>query len=429
MQILQFCKEPNEYNKKDLLQKNKDKKLNKIFINFLCKFYYKIPKSFIKIGNRIIPIIENFFEIFLIIKGLKLKIYMIKGQEKNSNKTLEILYIGNDISNFSYIINVLNLKKPSIEKKGKTFLWNIQKNINKLENTDAIIIKNSYFYTNYLHRNGFIVIPEYIEMILDTSKPYKDLYNDFHRSVKKRLRRSNFFNYSFEISDELDKLKLFYNDFYIPYIQKKFDDSAIIANFSILKFNLKRGRLIFIKKDDEYIFCSLLADVHKNTVMKTHSAIKDKKINYLDKNINYISTFFSIIWAIDNNVNNLSLGLCRTFLNDGIFRHKRQWNPTVKKCNKSIKGEKTGVFGLKINNYSSTIKDFLTNNPFISIENNKIKAIIYKSNYKQLSDDKIKHIKNMYNLPGISDIVIAYYDNGKNKIRYVSIIDQDGGKT
>ena len=337
---------------------------------FCCDY---IPKPIRKIVLSVLYNMSIILSRLLIItNGLSLTIYQITGKEKNCKEPLIILYLSNE-KIYPYLENIIFYEKPKIRRIGKIYIWNIKKKIKNISsNIDAVFIENEMFYANYFERQGFTVIPEFISMILDTSKSFEEIYNNFSKSAKEDTRKVKKHGFNYEISHDFKMLKLFYYKMYLPYMYNRHGKTAVCTNFHTMRLIFEReGKLLLIKLKNEYVFGGLFS-VKNDKAIALYSGISDKENNLLQKGITAASYYFFIQWAKKNRIKTLDFGTSKPFFNDGLFKYKKKWGTTISKNERYH----YSIFPFKICKNSKAIMSYLKHNPFIYLEKNKVKIKI-----------------------------------------------------
>jgi lipid II:glycine glycyltransferase (peptidoglycan interpeptide bridge formation enzyme) len=301
-------------------------KIVKDFTEFCCKYLPISARKFVFYVTDTFSILGS--RLFFLICQLNLTAYLISGKEKHSGENVTILFLSNENS-FSYLPDLIFSEEPQIKRIEKIHIWNISKKLS---------------------------------MILDISEPFEKIYNKFNKSAKEDIRKVKRYNYTYEISRDLDKLKLFYNHMYVPYTYSRHGKLAICANFFTIRHLFERGsKLMLIKLDNKYIFGSLFF-IKKDMVIGTHAGIMDEQIDCLKKSMSAASYYFSIIWAKENGAKFLDFGTCRPFLNDGLFQYKKKWGAAIEKANGNFE-----IFAFKTYSNDKGMQSFLENNPFIRL--------------------------------------------------------------
>ena len=342
------------------------KKITEFSCNYIPKPIRKIVLSFLYDISIILS------RLLMISSGLSLTIYLINGKEKHSKAPLIILYLSNE-ELYPYLENILFYEKPKSKRIGKLYIWNLKKKIKNISSKiDAVFIENEMFYANYFERQGFTVIPEFISMTLDTSKPFEEIYNNFSKSAKEDARKviKNGFNY--QIFHDFRMLKLFYYKMYLPYMYNRHGKKAVCTNFHTMRLIFDRdGKLLLIKLKDEYVFGGLFS-VKKDKATALYAGILDKKNSLLKKGVSAASYYFFIQWAKENGIKTLDFGTVKPFLNDGLFKYKKKWGTKISK-NESYY---YSIFPFKLCKNNKAIMSYLEHNPFFYLEKNKLKTKI-----------------------------------------------------
>lgn len=367
-----------------------------------------IRKKFILLFHFILLFITNVFFVF---NNLWLSVYLISGKEKHTKFNISIIFIGNDLTSMSYINSLLFEDIEFVKKIGKTNVLKLKKINKKSYNADIVFTKIHYFFSRFLQKNNYILIPEWNEMILDITDPMEKILMNFNSSTRLCINNAKKYTYYYEITKDIEKLKMFYYEMYMPYITKRYGSLALYTTFEYMRSLIEIGRLFLVKKDEKYVFGFLLINVNKCTVMLTHEAGIEEK---LEKNITTLSIYYSMLWAKEKNIEKYHFGYSRSFLNDGVLQYKKKWRPTIKSCrNKIVAYNLTGVLGLKINNKNHGVENFLVNNPFISISNNKLISLVFTLE-DQFHQDK-NHIMKKYKIDGIAEQRILHTKDCFNK--------------
>jgi len=355
-----------------LLNSNK----NTISYKFIKKFtefcFNHLPRPIRKKMLSLLYAVSEITSVFLItINQLSYQAYIIKGKEKNSKENIKILYLTNE-ELYPYLMNILFLEKPKHKKIGKIRIWNINKEIKKFfHKINGVFIETNTFFTGYFEKKGFIIIPESISTTLDISHPFSDIYKNFSKSGKEDIRKVKKYGYTYEITEELEKLKLFYNEMYMPYITQRHEKTAIYTNFHALRLLFeKNGRLMLIKQKNEYVSGALFS-IEKEKATATYLGIKKGKSNLLKKGLTAASYYFFIKWAKKHGIKILDFGTSKAFVNDGLFRYKKKWGVKITKTKSYIHS----IFPFKVCKNNKAIHSFLINNPFIYLEKNQLKTM------------------------------------------------------
>ena len=341
------------------------KKLSEFCFNYLPRPIRKKMLSFLHTSSEIIT------RFITTISQLSYTAYLIEGKEKNSKAKLKILYLSNE-GLYPYLMNLIFSEKTKYKTIDKIKIWNIHKKIKELYNKiDAVFIESNTFYAGYFEKQGFIIIPESISMTLDISESFEKLYKKFSKSAKEDIRKVKRYKYKYEITQNSEKLKLFYYKMYHPYISQRHKEIAVHANFHAIRILFEKdGRLMLIKHKNEYVSGAIFS-IRKEKAIATYLGIKKEKTNLFKKGLTAASYYFFIKWAKENNIKKLDFGTSKAFLNDGLFRYKKKWGTTIDKTESCY----YSIFPFKICKKSKGMQIFVKNNPFVYLEKNQLRIM------------------------------------------------------
>ena len=345
----------------------------------------------------------NFTRIFSLLSQLKLTCYIISGKEKTTNLPLTIMFLS-ESNKFSYLLGQLFFEKPHIKILGKKSLRSISDIYKKNKNViDAFVVRCDRFYYRFLEKKGCKAIPEFVSLKVNVSKDFSEIYKSFSKSAKEDIRKVKKEGFSYEITDDLDKIRFFYERMYIPYSYKRYGNLAICSTFSTIRHLVERGsKLMLIKKNSDYLIGSLFF-FENNTVIGTHAGIIDGRIELLKKSVSSASYYYGIVYSKKINAKYLDFGACRPFLNGGLFRYKKKWGAFVEPSKSSF-----SVFGFKTVNSKDSIKEFLLNNPFISKNKNSLEGNVFLSADMKSNAKEVQHLLKYYNTDGLVKINVEY---------------------
>lgn len=313
--------------------------------------------------------------------------FVIQIKEKKSRQILTILYQGNKDS-IRFLLKYINTDENTIQiRKVKSY----QKQSNSI--IDLIIIKSDFFYRGFFQRNKYLVFPEYISMILDTSKSSHEIISQVSSKITNDLSRAKTMGYTFEITDDYDKFLQFYQEMYVPYATWKHKSTKRIATFETIRHLMLQGaKILFLKQKNEYIFGGMF--IIKGKKVETYYAGLSKgKFNHLKYGVMALSYVHLITIAREHKCELIDFGTARAFLNDGLFRYKEKWGMMIQQTSPFV----SDLFSLKIKRKTNAVEKFFSQNSFIYYKDQKF-AVAFISTRKQ-GIDKTKSnrriLKNM----------------------------------
>ena len=368
------------------------------------RVYNKLPyqvKQFIRPGVR--AFIISKYVISQITK-LRLQVYLLQGQEKWGHENLTVLYFG-DETGVLFLSDLLYSGEPKKENLGKDFIWRIKSRINLgFPKGDLVFIKIDGFFSRFLSHQGFIIIPEWILFMLDLSKQFPEAWNlskSKNKSLRENLREMRKHNYSYEMTQDPAKFEYFYHHMYLPYATKRFEELTFSASFHNIVRLFKKGKLLLVKKGDDYVSGILLVRGSPDTILAHSLGITEGNIEYLKTGALTAVYYFSILWAQERGYKWMDFGHCRSLLKDGVFNYKKHWGMEINKSSRL-----RNILGFKICNYCQGARTFLEKSPFIIFDKGELKGLIVFDESHSVTLEEVQTCVKTYSIPGLDCLVI-----------------------
>ena len=367
------------------------------------RIYEGLP---LQVRKFIRPILRIFSlsNIFSLTPQLRPSVFLLQGREKWGGESLSILFVG-DENGVLFLSDFLYSGEPKKESLGKVFFWRIKSRMNLgPPRGDLVFVNMDGFFSRFLPRQQFMIIPAWILFMLDLSKRFPESWNlskSKNKSLRENLREFRRQKYSYEIANDPGKFEYFYHHMYSPYITKRFEELTFLAGFYGMKRVFRKGWLLLVKKGDDYVSGILLVRRSPDTIFAYALGITEGNIEYVKKGALTAVYYFSILWAKEKGYKWMDFGDCRSFLKDGVLNYKKHWGMEIK-----ISRRFKNIFGIKICNYCQAVQNFLEKNPFIFIDQGKLKGLILFNKNHPVTLKEVQACVKTYYIPGLDCLVI-----------------------
>ncbi|MCU0850646.1 MAG: hypothetical protein MUC80_05135 [Candidatus Thermoplasmatota archaeon] len=365
-----------------------------------------IKKSIIQTIKYIIAFISRiqifwvFSKLFSRIQDSRGTIFILHGKEKNSQSDISMFFFGKKDS-LSYLSEIFYMGNPKIEIIETIFIWNLQRKLNYYrKNFDVMIVKTDRFFSHLLRRKGFFIVPEWIEMGMPLPENLKTYYEALGSSAKKDIQTLEKHRFSYEISNDTEKLDFFYHTMCLSYMMKRHGALALfnLFDYSGVKKNFKRGFLLLVKDGPKYVAGAVII-VRKNVMYPVYMGIRDDDL-YLNKGVGAALYHFPILWGIEQHIKTINFGNTRTFLNSGDFQFKRKWGMTAMNSRIFF-----GIYGLMMSSRSTDkLVTLLENHPLIYTSEGTLKGLVVTQQH--LTMKNMDNIWKNYFTEGFSSLSI-----------------------
>ncbi len=342
---------------------------------------------------------------FALIKQIKMDVYRIEGISREGESSLTSLYFGEEAS-LAYFSSLAYGGTPRIERVRRVYIWDIFRKIKSISNSaDLVLVMVNKFFTRFLMKQGYFIIPEWVSQTLDISKPLEDTWRNLSRNEREYLRKIKAcikrFRYSYEIRYDMDMLEYFYHKIYVPFTLQRYGKLAELASLSSMRRAFRRGGLLMVKEGDTYLGGVLFIIARGEIFHIFRWGVASGDQEYLKRGVGGALYYFSIMWTKQQGYKQVDFGGSRAFLNNGILRYKKKWGATVSN-NRWL----TSTFGLQLLDFTDGVRDFLSNNPFIFADGNNLSGLVLAHQTHPVAEDQLKRFFQIYCISGLEGLTI-----------------------
>jgi hypothetical protein len=327
------------------------------------------------------------------LRYLRVELWSVEGDEKHSGLPLSILCAAND-EDRNYLLGLIFGDSHRGRRLGRFWIWNVAKAI------PAVASGCSMIFVELLepHRrftrcgDGFF-IPMWllgeVDLPRDTAATHK---------VSGDLRRIRRHGLQFEITRDLGQLDDFYHNMHLPYITKTFGNCADPCPYERMKTYFEFSDLLVIKNQERSIAGQLIMH-YKAGPFLGDMGIRDGNREYVKDGAACALYHFGLQYLQEKGCKRAWLGYSRPFLRDGVLQFKKKWS-------QKITDSYTNGFALHVLSYTSAVRAFLGNNPFVFKRYGRFYGAVFADGDKPLSTEDAQQIDKDYFHPGLSRLFI-----------------------
>ena len=326
--------------------------------------------------------------------------HYIAGKTKRGQNRFSALVFGPIET--AYLISKISFSQTSVFRNlGNILLHNIPEIISKTD-PDIVILAANNTFSDFLISKNFFVLPQ-LNFVLDISDSLEHVLNRMDQSKRRLLHKIENRAYSYEFTNDVEKLKMFYDKMYSPHIISRHGKSAELVSFNECKRFLNKGGLLLSKLDDNYVSGALFVR-NKDELYIPILAVNEPDKN-LRKGVGLAPLYFLIQWGKKNGFKWIDYGSCQPFLKNGLFRYKKEWGMQLR----SIKNKKSRFLAIKFCNFSSGTVDFLLENPFVFENKNQLEGLaVLLTN---------ENLLKTYKVPGLSKLILLTLSSNLTELR------------
>jgi hypothetical protein len=170
---------------------------------------------------------------------------------------------------------------------------------------------------------------ENVRQVIDTSGSWDDVRKRLSKT--KRQISNNFeekHGLAHRMSTAPEDFDFFYRRMFVPHIQRKFGSLASIDAYEEMKRFFQQGMLLFVTKDGRDAAGALC--VVKDDVLEfRRTGVLDGDDSHISGGGQTALYYFQLRFANGQGLRAVDTMLSASFLNDGVYLHKREWGATV----------------------------------------------------------------------------------------------------
>jgi hypothetical protein len=327
----------------------------------------------------------------------EVSLYQTPGSRKEPGMTL-LLAGGGMTSRF--LTEKLFPTKPGIRTLGRKPLWNIP----SMDRSQAhmTLVEADECYAPFLTRRGFFAVPEWVLFTMDTSMPVEETLNKARKYHANNLRLIRKHQYTYDVVQDVEKLRFFYDKMYLPYIEARFGQTTELASFEFMEAILQRGELLLVRRGREYVSGMLIHSV-PSTPLMCYLGVKNADKTLVKEGAVSALYLYSIFWAKERGYKRLDYGHCRPLLTDGLFWHKKKWGMRMRKSWRKYK-----TLYLAFGTPHEDLNAFLINNPMVTVDGQDLKGLLFLPDGDRSNNQMIDTVKTDLSVSGLKDFKTVF---------------------
>lgn len=340
------------------------------------------------------------FRLKFILHQLCLPVALVSGVDKYTKKEIRLLLVGS--TRFPLFLNDrVFVDDPVCKPLGSIFIFQLKKVCEKFGcDVDGVLVSCDRFYQRWLKKSSLIMFPDMVTMVLDTSKGVDEMIDELSRSARIDMKKVKKNGFTFEITSDVKKLKMFYVDMYMPTLKKRFDkESSLIPDFVILRYFRELGYELMLTSYQGKEVSGVLFYQQGDELLMKYTGVLNGDFSLIQQGALASFYYFSMLLAQDRGITRIDFESVRPFFDDGLFQYKKKWGTQVRRYDLVPK-----IHGFFVSEDSNPMKQFLLHNPFVGIDDHgEFVGFMFYEKGKIDEDEKIRFEEMVLSL-GISEV-------------------------
>ncbi len=390
--------------KTDYSMKHHQSKASRWFLRGAWWVYGYLPDG---VGD----FLKKHYRYLLPFKNLRITVSILRGKAPSGSQEVTVLFANRENAEDDYMTGHFFDGQYKLEIVENVWSWNLASTLRLLsQSTDLTIVRIDRVSARLFFSRDYLAVPEWINLSLPVSEDLKipPTRNHSLKDDLRIVRRSNLHPYYTQNISDFDT---FYNEMYVPSIQRRYGEKAYIRNFYQLRRSLKQGGLLWVMQNNKPIAGllfkrrdQLLQILALGTLNGERTLVKAGALTacYL----------FIIEHARKLGCELVDFGGCRPLLNDGLLRYKRKWGMSINE-----KQDTYYDYLVYINNFSREVISLLSNTPLIFRDNGGLSAISLMDGEKPAAENEVERAHHSMWIPGLRQLYLASTSGWKHNTR------------
>lgn len=325
---------------------------------------------------------------------------LLEGKLSNTDEIFRCLFVENtDL--MSYMIPRMYQGTPAFLKTWRIYIPFLKKILRSASDLiDMCIAVFPLRHEPEFQKLANFMSQTLIRSFIDTSDGWEKVRQRFHynkRQFSNKMEKNPMFSY--RISNNLRDFDLFYNEMYVPHIQKRFQALAALDSYDQMKDWFLKGFLLLIEEENKTI-AGVLCLIEDDILFFQRTGVLNGDEKYIRRGVSSGEYYFILKFALEHGISKVELLRSRPFFNDGVYSTKRNWGAVVYPDHES---ERIFFF---IPEYSQKVANFFKINPLIIQKEDKLYGLVgwNGENPPNMKDEK--EFNEKYYSPGLHGLML-----------------------
>ncbi len=328
---------------------------------------------------------------------------LVEGVIKDTDQTIRCLFIDKKSSLSKYMMQRIYSGTPTIVKRRIIFVPWIKKILRApIHGIDLCVAVLPLSWEKELGTLSDFKAQEWVRQVLPLFSS-DDVTNERLdrklRETGKRVRKAGF---DYRTSTDLRDFDTFYYDMYLPTAQKQFGDLVLIEPYEDFKSTFLEGRgvVLFVMENGSPV-AGLVIFFQEKAMVGYRLGVLHGDRDYIKRGAESAIKYFGIRFALESSCHSYDMLGSRPFLEDGVYRHKREWGAMVSHYD----ALKTWAFFFILDHGDKTAH-FFEMNPLIIETQKGLMGLLGVADAEGLTPEKREELIKKYYAPGLKGLVL-----------------------
>jgi hypothetical protein len=210
----------------------------------------------------------------------------------------------------------------------------------------------------------------------------------------------------------MDDFDLFYHRMHLPHIKSQFGDYAEIDSYEDMRKYFLKGFLLFVGMDGLKIAGGLCL-IENGTLFFRRTGVLDGDEGYRRRGAQFALYYFIIRYAWEHGLEKVDTMKSDPFLNDGVYRTKREWGASVYPDDEA----KATVLYF-IPRYTTEIAYFFEHNPVVILGEDGLFGLTGCNEMCKHAMLNKQELSKKYYSPGLKGLITLASNGKKTQVQF-----------
>lgn len=260
---------------------------------------------------------------------LRARYAVYAGTVRGGDRPISVAYFGNG-ANLPFVLATVFGERPAPRQAGAARIWQASAfSRSRSSSADLTVFDMPWpWEMSFPEDSRVIEIPAWIRQAVALPRDRESFYASLHRSVRgEQMRKIRKYGLMARVVHDVDEIRRFYRDMYVPHVRRRFGPDATIAPEPRVVKYAQQGALLQVLREGRVVAGSVLYR-RREIVQSLWSGFAGEDLRALDGAT--AALFYHLAeFAFDHGCRTIDYCGSRPLLSDGVFETKRRWGGAV----------------------------------------------------------------------------------------------------
>jgi hypothetical protein len=247
---------------------------------------------------------------------------LVTGALREDGRIVRVLLL-DDAAQYKFWIARILDDRPAPKTIGRVSIFQLMRRSGPVANCDLVLCPVNPILERILSRRGFLIVPRFVDCILDLSRPLADILK--RRGIKRELQSLRRYGYEFGVDRSPSAFDEFFHEMLAPTAARRHQELAHQSSYEELREAYRSGCILTCHRSGEWLGGFLLLP-HADGVLRAANGGWRGGSDELMKEHIFSALMHELIrYAKCEGHERLHLGSSVPFVDDGPLRYKLKW--------------------------------------------------------------------------------------------------------